>query len=111
MTDIRLAIVGGAITERTPAEAIDACPWAQPVAIVNPSDSGKPLAAKQGCADPETPEALIDLRPEGVIIAAPDALHVPQAMQLICLPVAQGQTVPLPPQPVKLSAEPHAMME
>ncbi|MGO4852405.1 Gfo/Idh/MocA family protein [Phaeovulum sp. W22_SRMD_FR3] len=83
MTDTRLAIVGGGIIGRTHAEAIGACAAAELVAIVDPFESGKSLAAAQGCAHLETLEALMDLRPDGVIIATPNALHVPQAMQLI----------------------------
>lgn len=83
MTQTRLAIVGGGIIGRTHADAIRACPGTDLVAIVDPFESGKSLAQDLECPHLETLAALIELRPDGVIIATPNALHVPQAMTLI----------------------------
>jgi len=83
MTQTRLAIVGGGIIGRTHADAIRACPGSDLVAIVDPFESGKSLAKDLECPHLETLAALIELRPDGVIIATPNALHVPQAMTLI----------------------------
>ncbi|SLN54936.1 4-carboxy-2-hydroxymuconate-6-semialdehyde dehydrogenase [Aquimixticola soesokkakensis] len=88
---MRLAIIGGGIIGRTHAEAIRACPTSDLAAIVDPFETGKALAQEYGCAHFQSLDDLIawtsgpeaGARVEGVIIATPNALHVPQATRMI----------------------------
>jgi predicted dehydrogenase len=84
VTPLRLAIAGAGVIGRAHAERIAAMPGCELVALADPSagaarlaqDMGVPLVATLG-------EMLVSHRPDGVILATPNALHVPGALECI----------------------------
>lgn len=81
---LNLAVAGAGVIGRAHMAVIARNPACQLSAIADPSDAAQQLAAEQGVAWYATLEALLaTARPDGVILATPNALHVPQALQCI----------------------------
>jgi predicted dehydrogenase len=79
MTDpLRIAVIGAGMFGRRHIETLAAEPDCTPVAIADPTADAAAFAAARGLAHFAGHEALLDaVRPDGVIIAAPNALHAP----------------------------------
>jgi predicted dehydrogenase len=81
---LNLAVAGAGVIGRAHMAVIAANPDCQLSAIADPSDAAQQLAAEQGIPWFATLEELLAAaRPDGVILATPNALHVPQALQCI----------------------------
>jgi predicted dehydrogenase len=79
---VRIAVVGAGAIGRRHAALVQAHPQLQLAALVDPSVPG--AGAAFGVAQPVSLEALLEEdRPDGVILATPNALHLSQA--LACL--------------------------
>lgn len=79
--ELKIALVGAGLIGRAHLERLDASPDCVCAAICDPTDGAKALAAERGLAWFATPEAMLaEMRPDGAIIATPNALHVPGAI-------------------------------
>lgn len=81
---LKIALVGAGLIGRVHLERLDASPDCGCAAICDPTDSAKALAAGRG-----TPwfasitGMLAAMKPDGAIIATPNALHVPGAIECL----------------------------
>ena len=73
MADLRLALIGAGVIGRTHLQAIDACDGVTLAGILDPFVEG----------DYDDLDALIADRPDGVVVATPNALHAPQGIALL----------------------------
>ncbi|MEY4420577.1 MAG: hypothetical protein RLZZ498_1173, partial [Pseudomonadota bacterium] len=81
---LNLAVAGAGVIGRAHMAVIADRPDCQLSAIADPSAAAKQLAAEQGIAWFATlDELLAASRPDGVILATPNAMHVPQTLQCI----------------------------
>jgi len=81
---LRLAIAGAGVIGRSHAERIAAMPGCELVALADPSPSAARLAQDRGVPLLATLGEMLALhRPDGVILATPNALHVPGALECI----------------------------
>ena len=84
MSVLRIAVVGAGVIGRAHIAVLAQNPSAQLCGIADPTDAARQLAREQGVAWFETlDELLATLRLDGVVLATPNALHVPQALQCI----------------------------
>lgn len=89
-TKPRIAIAGAGYIGQAHLRVIQASPHAHLCAIVDPSQSAQPIAQAAGVPLYPSIEALLETdRPDGLILATPNQLHVRQALQCIAagLPV------------------------
>ena len=84
MNRIRLAVIGAGAIGRKHIATIRDNPQAELIAVADPSPQAQALAAELKVAWYDNVEAmLIDARPEGVINATPNVLHVPCTLACI----------------------------
>ena len=84
MTKTRIAIAGAGLIGRVHVEAIRRTPGLALSALVDPSPQAATPAAEAGVPlYASLDELLARDRPDGVVLATPNALHVPQALQCI----------------------------
>jgi predicted dehydrogenase len=84
VTKVRLAIAGAGVIGRAHAERIRAVAGCELVALADPSPGAAQLARDTGVPLYTTlTEMLAVARPDGVILASPNALHVPGALECI----------------------------
>ncbi|MEY4755441.1 MAG: hypothetical protein RJA34_339 [Pseudomonadota bacterium] len=106
MSKVRIAIAGAGVIGQAHMAVLQASPSAQLCAVVDPSTHAQAVAAQAGVPlFASMDDLLAQERPDGLILATPNFLHVPQAMQCIAagLPillekpiattVAEGQTL------------------
>lgn len=87
---VRIALVGAGLIGRRHAEAIAAVPGIALSAVADPSVAGREVAAAQGARHFDSLGDLLAAdRPDGVILATPNHLHVEGALDCIAegLPV------------------------
>ncbi len=102
----RLAVAGAGMIGQAHIRVLQASPGCVLSAVVDPSPAAVGVAAQAGVPLHETLDALFAHdRPDGVLLATPNALHVPQALQCIeaglpvlvekpiATTVAEGQTL------------------
>ncbi len=78
---VRLALMGAGLIGRQHAARIAANPNARLAAIIDPADPGRALAAGHQVPWYPSLEAMLAVdRPEGVVIATPNQLHVPHGL-------------------------------
>ena len=90
MSQLRIAIAGAGTVGRAHLRVLQASPQAVLSALVDPSPGAAALAAQAGVPHYQSlDELLAQNRPDGVILATPNAFHVPQTLQCIAagLPV------------------------
>jgi predicted dehydrogenase len=75
MITVAIGVIGAGLIGRRHAEHIGACPGARLAGIADPAPGARELAASLRCPWFEHPEALLAARPDGVIVATPNALH------------------------------------
>jgi predicted dehydrogenase len=81
---LNIAVAGAGVIGRAHIAVIAHNPHCQLSAIADPTPAAQQLAQEQGVAWFATlDELLAHARPDGVILATPNALHVPQALQCI----------------------------
>ena len=84
MTQTRIAIAGAGLIGQAHMAVIQQNPACQLSAIVDPSPAAAALAQRAGVPLYPTLEALLAQdRPDGIILATPNPLHLPQALQCI----------------------------
>ena len=84
MSVLKIAVAGAGVIGRAHIAVLAKNPSAQLCGIADPTDAARQLAREQGVAWFETlDELLATLRIDGVVLATPNALHVPQALQCI----------------------------
>jgi len=80
----RIALVGAGLIGRIHLKSLRACHIARPVALVDPDPEARRLAAEYNVTHYKSLELMLDsMRPDGAIIATPNALHVAQAMSCL----------------------------
>ena len=84
MPHLRIAVVGAGLIGRTHIELVSRSPELQLGAVVDPAPAGAQLAGQRCVPHFESLQALLaQQRPDGLILATPNALHVPQALQCL----------------------------
>lgn len=84
MTPVRIAVVGAGTIGRRHVEEIARSPATRLVALVDTSAAAAALAAQHDVPLCDSLDALLAAHaPDGVIVATPNALHVPQALACI----------------------------
>lgn len=84
MHKLRIAVAGAGLIGRTHIELLTRSADACLAAVVDPSPAAAPLAARCGVPHlTSLDELLARQRPDGVILATPNDLHVPQALQCL----------------------------
>ncbi len=105
MNKLRIAVVGAGLIGRAHIQVLAASPGAQLCALVDPAPASQALAAQQGVPHFQAlADMLAQARPDGVILATPNALHVPQALQ--CLGAGVSVLVEKPIATTVTEAEP-----
>lgn len=81
---LKIALIGAGLIGRAHLERLDASQDCDCAAICDPTDSAKALAAGRGTPwFASIPEMLAAMKPDGAIIATPNALHVPGAIECL----------------------------
>jgi predicted dehydrogenase len=84
MNNPTIAIAGAGLIGQAHIAALLACPSAKLCALVDPSSLAQEQAKRIGVAwFASLGELLAQQRPDGVVLATPNALHLPQALQCI----------------------------
>ncbi len=84
MRPVNIAVAGAGVIGRAHMAVIAKNPQCRLSAIADPSEAAQALAQEHGVPCYATLEALLaKALPNGVILATPNALHVPQALQCI----------------------------
>jgi predicted dehydrogenase len=84
MSKIRIAVAGAGYIGLAHMDVAQESPTCILSAIVDPAPAAKAIAARAGVPlYPSLDELLSKDRPDGVILATPNQLHVPQALQCI----------------------------
>jgi predicted dehydrogenase len=84
MSSLRIAIAGAGLIGQRHLELIQASASCDPVALVDPAPAAEAVAQRAGLPLFHSLEALFEAgRPDGIILATPNQLHVEQA--LTCL--------------------------
>ena len=100
MSGVRLGVVGAGLVGQRHIDVVVANPELELVGIVEPGDAAVRTAQSAGCRLYESLETLLDDgKPDGVIIATPNSLHVEQA--LLCV---QANTPVLVEKPIAVSS-------
>lgn len=82
--EISLAVVGAGLIGRRHVDAISAADGVRLSAVVDPTQSARDYAKDRGIDQCETlDDMLAQHRPDGVILATPNALHVAQGLSCI----------------------------
>ena len=96
MNPTRLAVIGAGAIGRKHIEVIQHASDATLVALADPSEQARELATELGVAwFADVEEMLDEIRPDGVINATPNTLHVPCALACVtrCIPVLAEKPV------------------
>jgi predicted dehydrogenase len=84
MSQVSIAVVGAGLIGRRHAGHVAACPDARLSAIVDPSPAGEEVAAAHGVPLFRDLSALLaSARPDGLIIATPNQLHVEHGLEAV----------------------------
>lgn len=84
MRPVRLAILGAGLIGKRHAEHVASQPSAELLAIVDPSPVGAEVAARHGArCFPSLSALLTSERPDGVIIATPNQMHVANGLEAV----------------------------
>lgn len=104
MSKLRIAVAGAGLIGRSHIDLLLGSPSAQLCAVVDPAPASAALAAQHGVPHFAALDAMLaELRPDGVILATPNALHVPQA--LACLQAGVSVLVEKPMAPTVAEGE------
>jgi predicted dehydrogenase len=104
MSKTRIAVAGAGIIGKAHIETLLKSGSCALSAIVDPSPAAAALAAQAGVPLYKSLAELIALeRPDGIVLATPNALHVPQALQ--CIEAGLPMLLEKPIAPTVLEAE------
>jgi predicted dehydrogenase len=96
MSPVRLLLIGAGAIGRTHIDRIGRDPGLALAGIADPSESGRALAERLGVPwAPEHGSLLANTRPQGAVIATPNALHIPVALDCLSRGVAALVEKPL----------------
>ena len=86
MTKIRIAVAGAGAIGQAHMRLAQSSPTLVLSAVVDPSPAAPALAERAGVALYRSLEQLLEVdRPDGLVLATPNHLHVPQALQCIAV--------------------------
>ena len=86
---LRIAVAGAGYIGQAHIAAIQQTPGLRLSAIVDPSEAGQAIASQHGVAHfHDLGVLLADARPDAIVLATPNPLHVPQAIQCAAAGVA-----------------------
>lgn len=98
MRKLRIAVAGAGLIGRTHIDLLSCSDSAQLCAVVDPAPASADLAAQRGVPHFAALEPMLQAqRPDGIILATPNALHVPQA--IACLDAGVSVLVEKPMAP------------
>ena len=81
---VRIAVAGAGLIGQRHIEEVDASAAPELAAVVDPGAAGPELAEKDGVAlDPSLAELFAEDRPDGVILATPNQLHVEGGLECV----------------------------
>ncbi len=81
---VKLAVMGAGMIGKRHVEHVLTQPEAELMAIVDPSPGGKALAEEKGVRwFPNFAAMIVEARPEGVMVATPNQLHVANGLECI----------------------------
>lgn len=81
---VRLAVMGAGLIGRRHIEHVLACPEAELMAVVDPTPAARALAEEKGAPwFPDLATMIAQARPEGVIVATPNQMHVEHGLACI----------------------------
>ena len=81
---VKLAVLGAGLIGRRHVEHVIAEPEAELLAVVDPSPVGRALAEERGVAwFPSLADLLAMQRPDGIIVATPNRLHVANGLECV----------------------------
>lgn len=104
MSKLEIAVAGAGLIGRTHMDLLSRSQEARLCAVVDPAPGASALAAQAGVAHfSSLDELLRRATPDGVVLATPNALHVPQALQ--CLEAGVSVLVEKPIAPTVAEAE------
>src|SRR5262245_11213287 len=84
MTKTRIAVAGAGLIGRAHMKLASESPTCTLSAVVDPAPAAAEVAAKAGVPLYRSLDELLEKdRPDGVIVATPNQLHVPQALQCV----------------------------
>jgi predicted dehydrogenase len=88
MSPVRIAVAGAGVIGKRHIEEVDASPDAELASIVDPGPAGPELAEKFGVALHQSLAELFERdKPDGVILATPNQMHVDGGLQCIAAAV------------------------
>lgn len=86
---LKMAVVGAGAIGRVHVNVIRAHPHCELVAVVDPSEAAQQLSKSLGISHFQSLEKLLaHSRPDGIVLATPNAMHVTQALQCLDAGVA-----------------------
>jgi predicted dehydrogenase len=89
MTPLRIAVAGAGLIGRSHMALLAQSQEAELCAVADPAPATAALAAQYGASHFQNLALLLEtVRPDGVILATPNALHVPQALQCLAAGVS-----------------------
>ena len=83
MDALAIGLVGYGLVGRRHAEAVRLCPGARLVAVAETDREAAENARKAGLDTVESLDALLERRPEAVVLATPNGLHVEQGLACV----------------------------
>lgn len=84
MNTTRIAVAGAGYIGQAHIAALQSCPGLELSAVVDPSTAAATVAAQAGVPLHATLDELIEKnRPDGIVLATPNALHVEQALRCL----------------------------
>lgn len=93
---LKIALVGAGLIGRAHLDRLDGAKDGECVAICDPTDAAKALAAERSLPwFPSHREMLAQMKPDGAVIGTPNALHVPGAIDCLEAGVAVMVEKPL----------------
>jgi predicted dehydrogenase len=84
VTEVRIAVAGAGTIGRRHAEEIDAGPYTRLASIVDPGPAGPVVAGRYGVRlHRSLTESLTRDRPDGIVLATPNRMHVAGGLQCV----------------------------
>ena len=99
---VRLAVMGAGLIGRRHIQHVCAEPEAELIAVVDPSEAGREVAAQSGAPwHASLRDLLATERPDGVVIATPNQVHVENALEAVAAGIPVLVEKPIADDPVE----------